>query len=526
MNITVQAIKDGEIIETRTWTEGRYTIGRNEICDMWLDDSYISTTHAELEVGKHKVIVHDMHSKNGIYYNNEKIERKRSFTKDFEVELGPYLVKSNFQKAKKPTFHQSTGFQKRFFSNIRVLLTTSLILMVVLASVTVFILMNDQTRSFKAEELRKRGNLFSLYLAKLAETDEDSIILDAEDKVLINNIAGEEGVISAVIADSSGQILAPQGVNAKKISWKGFDNAIREKERKSEDLEKHQQIIFYPIKNTDKVLGGAVIQLDMRKAGQSGMGVYFLMILVILVCICLLLGRYITRFFLAPLNLLAEEVSVAMKTKRQGVNFHSPHTEIAELVEMFNRLLQNFGGDRVKTESTAQKDSDADLNASNDNHGSYEKRSKPKKDRNDTPSLKTEAEPVREIKAASSSDSPSRNNQAEKNGDDSGKSQLAVNSEQFSEPQCQIDVNTFMIINCNETFKQHFCKTGAAEQLNFAEVFENPLISNTVYELLVGPKNEISVTINDTCAYLIEKKGSDVKEGLATIRFKESGHEQ
>jgi len=39
----------------------------------------------------------------------------------------------------------------------------------------------------------------------------------------------------------------------------------------SEDLAENLKVIFYPIKNNNKILGGAVIKLDMRRVSQSGM---------------------------------------------------------------------------------------------------------------------------------------------------------------------------------------------------------------------------------------------------------------
>jgi len=98
--------------------------------------------------------------------------------------------------------------------------------MAVLTSVIVFIILNYQTRSFQQEELLKRGNLFSLYLAKLAEINENDIILDADDKQLIDNISGEKGVNFAIIADHNGPILAPADTDKKRVPWEGFEDAI------------------------------------------------------------------------------------------------------------------------------------------------------------------------------------------------------------------------------------------------------------------------------------------------------------
>jgi len=89
---------------------------------------------------------------------------------------------------------------------------------------------------------------------------------------------------------------------------------------------------------------------------------------------------------------------------------------------------------------------------------------------------------------------------------------------------CVIDVNTFMIADCNQPFVNCFSKKRTPQGLNFAEIFEEPLISNAVYELLVGSAKETSVAVRDTCDYVIQKSGADNQKGLITMIFKESQH--
>jgi len=525
VGITIQTIKDGEIIEKRGWNEGRYTIGRNETCDIWLNDPHISLTHAELEVDTSKVTIRDKNSTSGVYFNDIKIESK-TFKKNFEVELGPYLVKGIFQKPSKPILQDNALFQSRLFSNIRVLLTLSLILMAVLTSVIVFIILNYQTRSFQQEELLKRGNLFSLYLAKLAEINENDIILDADDRLLIKHISGEKGVNFAVIADHNGQILAPADTDEKRVKWEGFEDAINKEVRKSEDLTENLKIIFYPIKNNDKILGGAVIKLDMRKVSQSGMSAYFAMILFVLVIICILTGRYITRFFLKPLQSLGEEVSVAMKENRRRINFNSPHAEIAELSDMFNRLLQNSQSTHKNTQKTVEYPGAID-DEPNVRDADFDEQPKPADTAMHAKPSENELTPInQDEKTAFSrqSDPFCQNSHTEKNDSDINNIDNAVDTDAITEPQCIINISTFMIVDCNPIFKEHFKKASTRKNLIFAEVFEDPLVSNAVYELIAGSKEKTSAAISDTCDYLIRKGGTDEKKGLITIIFKESLH--
>jgi len=525
MGITIQIIKYGEIKEKREWNEGRYTIGRNETCDIWLNDPYISLTHAEMDVDTDKVTIRDTDSTSGVYFNDKKIESK-TFKKSFEAELGPYIVKGIFQKSPKPSLLDNALLQSRLFSNIRVVLTLSLILMAVLTSFIVFIILNYQTRSFQQEELLKRGNLFSLYLARLAEINENDIILDADDKQLIENISGEKGVNYAVIADHNGQILAPANTDKKRVPWDGFEDAINKEVRMSEDLAENLKIIFYPIKNNNKILGGAVIKLDMRNVSQSGMSAYFAMILFILIILSILTGRYITRFFLRPLQSLGEEVSVAMKESRRRINFHSPHTEIAELTDMFNRLLQNSQRIHENIEKSVEYPGAID-DELNDKDADFDEQPKQAGAAMHAKPSENGLTPIhQDAKAAFScqSDTFYQNGKTVKNNSDNNKIDNAANTGVITEPQCIIDVNTFMIVDCNAVFKEHFHNANTRKSLNFAEVFEDPLVSNAVYELIAGSNEKTSAAISDTSDYLIKKGGADEKKGLITIIFKESLH--
>jgi len=126
MGITIQTIKYGEIKEKREWNKGRYTVGRNETCEIWLNDPHISLTHAEMDVDTDKVTIRDTDSTSGVYFNDKKIESK-TFKKNFEVELVPYIVKEISQKPPKPIFQDNALLQSRLFSNIRVVLSLSLI---------------------------------------------------------------------------------------------------------------------------------------------------------------------------------------------------------------------------------------------------------------------------------------------------------------------------------------------------------------------------------------------------------------
>lgn len=54
--------------------EGKQTMGRDPRCDIFLNDTTVSRTHAEIEVGKDGCILRDMNSFNGVWVNDRLVE--------------------------------------------------------------------------------------------------------------------------------------------------------------------------------------------------------------------------------------------------------------------------------------------------------------------------------------------------------------------------------------------------------------------------------------------------------------------
>ena len=53
-----------------------YTIGRMPFCDILIDESAVSRTHATIDVRENCVVITDSNSKNGTFVNEERITQK------------------------------------------------------------------------------------------------------------------------------------------------------------------------------------------------------------------------------------------------------------------------------------------------------------------------------------------------------------------------------------------------------------------------------------------------------------------
>ena len=60
----------------------KITIGRGNQCDLVFAGTHLSRQHAEIEIGKDKLIINDLNSANGTFVNNERIQQAELFPGD------------------------------------------------------------------------------------------------------------------------------------------------------------------------------------------------------------------------------------------------------------------------------------------------------------------------------------------------------------------------------------------------------------------------------------------------------------
>ena len=84
--------RDGEHVATFKLTERQHLIGRNELADIMIEDSYVSKIHAMLQVYANAVVLIDLNSTNGTTVNSRIIE-KTILRNDDVIALGRYRLK-------------------------------------------------------------------------------------------------------------------------------------------------------------------------------------------------------------------------------------------------------------------------------------------------------------------------------------------------------------------------------------------------------------------------------------------------
>lgn len=84
--------KDGEILGRYELTEKLYVIGRTELADIVIEDSYVSKMHAMLQVYSNAIVMLDLNSTNGTTVNS-KITMKSLLRNDDIISLGHYRLK-------------------------------------------------------------------------------------------------------------------------------------------------------------------------------------------------------------------------------------------------------------------------------------------------------------------------------------------------------------------------------------------------------------------------------------------------
>ncbi len=73
--------------------EGKSYIGRDIQNTIVIDDTQISKRHACVDVSQGKVFVQDMDSRNGIYLNGKKVQRKTALEEGSLLKLGSTILR-------------------------------------------------------------------------------------------------------------------------------------------------------------------------------------------------------------------------------------------------------------------------------------------------------------------------------------------------------------------------------------------------------------------------------------------------
>ena len=83
---------DGETVADYELTERKYIIGRTDLADINIDDSYVSKTHAMLQVYSNAIVLLDLNSTNGTTVNSKVVNKTILRSNDI-IALGRYRLK-------------------------------------------------------------------------------------------------------------------------------------------------------------------------------------------------------------------------------------------------------------------------------------------------------------------------------------------------------------------------------------------------------------------------------------------------
>lgn len=83
---------DGETVAEYELTERKYVIGRGDLADIIIEDSYTSKMHAMLQVYSNAIVLHDLNSTNGTTVNSVEIQ-KTVLRSDDIISLGGHRLK-------------------------------------------------------------------------------------------------------------------------------------------------------------------------------------------------------------------------------------------------------------------------------------------------------------------------------------------------------------------------------------------------------------------------------------------------
>ncbi len=83
---------DGETVAEHELTKRQYVIGRGDLADIIIEDSYVSKMHAMLQIYSNAIVLLDLNSTNGTTVNSTVVQKTILRNNDI-ISLGQYRLK-------------------------------------------------------------------------------------------------------------------------------------------------------------------------------------------------------------------------------------------------------------------------------------------------------------------------------------------------------------------------------------------------------------------------------------------------
>jgi pSer/pThr/pTyr-binding forkhead associated (FHA) protein len=91
-----EILQNGQVIETKTLSEGQYQIGRSDTCDICLKSSRVSKQHGVIVIKGSQAAIVDSGSVNGIFVNGILIKKQRLNYGDV-IAIGDFQIRCSRQ---------------------------------------------------------------------------------------------------------------------------------------------------------------------------------------------------------------------------------------------------------------------------------------------------------------------------------------------------------------------------------------------------------------------------------------------
>lgn len=472
MAVALVIEKDGVEEQRRDLAPGVYVLGRSDAVDVTLQDRSISGKHAQLSVKPGVVEVLDLDSTNGVLLQGKRV-KKKTLKSAATLAMGAYVVRVEFPGQKTAPSKSSTKGASSL--NPRFLVYGAVLVAVLLTSMAVSGAVNAKFSVYHKRETLKRGIMLVRYLGAM---NLPVLMHLSPEEARVSPTAQEEGVAYAYIIDPHGKILAPLDEVGKFLEKPKLSKALEHDELLYWPGDEGEHIFFTPItglKGGEKtLLGAAVLGYDLKRAGvgaASGAGSAFFAVVFCLV-VALVMAWCVLRFMLKPLRALSEDAGVALKDRRDHIEFKAGYGELRALVEIINRALLRVSS--LEARQGASEESGAPPTSSGGDV-------KPAPEPVVTPEPVVAAEPDA---APTSVAVPEPAPEVVPHPQGVTDAQLA----QETAPWCVIDLEQYVILAANQPFQDLLGNTGAPpEELaerHMLEVFSDPVLLNMVSKLL------------------------------------------
>jgi len=468
-------IKNNGVLErTLLLEQGSHTIGREQ-ADIVLTHAGVSKEHALLTLQPDGVTISDSNSTNGIFWNGNKI-REKTFKQDFEIEIGPFILQGIFEGKQTPRKYQRL-VEKIALINMKLTLCSAISSVIILTFAAVFFPLSISVASFQHKEILKRGRMYAKYLADANKT------LLVSGSASVDLITAEENILYAYIVDESSKILAPEEKAGTFFDMPEARAALLENKEKSTLGNNGEAIFIYPVKVGGAAKGAAVVGCNAESTATSGLSiitVYANLILIALLAAGLYLAFFLHKLFSMPLQKLDEDVNIAIKQRKQHLNFISCESAVNSLVATFNRLLFMNAAPREKK---ATEQGIADLPAVSHTPCSH--------------------------------------------GAESGLHTLAMGDlVQLESPWCTINMSAFTIEQYNRQFVDVLCCSKIRQGMHLLEGFDNPQILKSISSVLdEHNKEDEKITASAGKTYCIRKTAVQDNPAVALLILEDAAHE-